>query len=485
MVSTSLLRTVKQTVKHALAQRVLREDELRRAKLPSIGGGLPPELWDARIDAHGELLFGDVPLNQLAAEFGTPLHVVDRRRLESNVRNFLAPFAELGSQVALATSYKTNPLPGVLSVLHEAGTWAEVISHFELWLALRLGVDPSRILFNGPGKDAEGIDLAVQHGIRLINADSREELDRIADSARRQGRVQDVGLRVVASVGWSGQFGLSMSRGDAWDAMRNLKREPWLQPRGLHLHLGTGLKDRDLYLQAIRETLEFGRRLASELDIVIDCYDFGGGFGVPTVRTRDDWDARLESLGHPARLALPDDCPKPAEYAAAILPLIREFFPAGNTVQPQFLFEPGRAITSDAQLLLLSVLGTKPAPDGVTQVIFDGGKNVALPLEWETHQIFATSRLNESETPLHDLFGPLCHPGDVLCRRRKFPRLRAGDVVAVMDAGAYFVPNQMNFSLPRPAAVLLEEGQPRVIRRRERFEDLVHLDDWPREARHA
>lgn len=477
MISTGLFRTVKQSVKQALVQRLLREERLRREHLAADYGGLPPELWGGRIDAHGELLLGGQRLSALAREFGTPLHVVDHGRLAANVRRFLEPFAPLAPHVALATSYKTNPLPGVLSALHAAGTWAEVISQFELWLALRLGVEPARIVFNGPGKDQDAINLAVLRGVGLINADSPEELQRIADAARRLQRVQDVGLRVVASVGWRGQFGLSMASGDAERTLRQFYADPALRIRGLHLHLGTGLKDLPQYLQAVREMLELGQRLTAA-GVHIDCYDLGGGFGVPTVRTRDAWDDRLESLGHPARLADPAECPMPADYAAALLPLLGEYT-ARQTHPVQFLFEPGRAITSDAQVLLLSVLGVKPGPDGAPQVILDAGKNVALPLEWETHQIFAVSRMNEPQAVPQDLYGPLCHPGDVVARRRALPELRAGDVLAVMDAGAYFIPNQMNFSHPRPAVVMVDAGRPRLIRRRERFEDVVRLDDLP------
>jgi diaminopimelate decarboxylase len=266
-----------------------------------------------------------------------------------------------------------------------------------------------------------------------------------------------------------------MENGDAWRALQQTASDRTLRPRGLHLHLGTGLKDVSGYLRAIREMLEFGRRARLELGLTIDHYDFGGGFGVPTVRTRDAWDSRREACGHSARLALPAECPSPGEYAGPIMELLHEFFPTGPL--PQVIFEPGRAVTSSAQLLLLRVIDVKPAPaGGVDQVICDGGKNVALPLEWESHQVFAVSRADEPDQPVQDLFGPLCHPGDVLCRGRRFPRLAAGDVLAVMDSGAYFIPNQMNFSHPRPAVAMLDDEGLRLIRRREEFEDLVRLD---------
>jgi diaminopimelate decarboxylase len=129
------------------------------------------------------------------------------------------------------------------------------------------------------------------------------------------------------------------------------------------------------------------------------------------------------------------------------------------------VFEPGRAVTSSAQTLLLWVLALKPAT-AFTRAILDGGKNIAIPTGYELHELLPASRMHATYDNMVQLYGPLCHPGDVLLRCKRFPGVAPGDVVALMDAGAYFVPNQMNFSHPRPAAVMVEPGRCDLIRER-------------------
>ena len=477
MPQPSITRRIRRAITSLLVRRVAREESARRAPLGAEFEGLPPALWGCDIDPAGRMTVQGVPLETLARDYGSPLHVVDRTRLVQNAEAFLAPFRAQYPRVSLASSYKTNPLPGVLEVLHSVGTYAEVISPFEFWLARRLGMPGERILYNGPGKTPESLREAVQAGVRLINVDGLHELPVISRAAQESGLRQRVGLRVVTSVGWSGQFGLSLADGSALGAFAEMQRHPELEPVGLHLHIGTGVKDVAAYATAVEEVLRFAGTLQRNLGVTIESFDFGGGFGVPTVRTRSAWDDRLNHHGHPARLAIPAECPTPDDYAAALIPLIRKH--CGDR-EPEILLEPGRAITSSAQVLLLKVLAVKEAGDGRRSVILDGGKNLTLPLEWETHQIFPASRMNEPEAATCDLYGPLCHPGDVLARHKRMPAPRAGDILAVMDAGAYFVPNQLNFSQPRPAIVLIEGRHVRCLRERERFEDIVRLDECVR-----
>jgi diaminopimelate decarboxylase len=184
----------------------------------------------------------------------------------------------------------------------------------------------------------------------------------------------------------------------------------------------------------------------------------------------------MVSLGYPARMPIPADCPGPADYAAPIARLIREFHPGSDETIPQLLFEPGRAITSSAQTLLLSVLTVKRPASGLPKLILDGGKNITMPLEWETHQLLAANKLNEVDVEAYDIFGPLCHPGDIVVRNKRLPQMRPGDVISIMDAGAYFIPNQMNFSFPRPSAIMLDGATIREVRSRESYADIIRLD---------
>ena len=471
-----MLQALKNTVKAAILRGIIAHDRRRRALLGMVDRDLHPSNWDAAVGPDGHLVMGGCDTLQLAQRFGTPLYVVDRARLRKNFATFAAGFRNHYPRVELGYSYKTNPLPGVLRTLHELGAWAEVISHFELWLALELDVAPERIAFNGPGKTRAGLELAVSRGVSIINIDSEDEIDAIARLASLSGRRQRVGVRVITSVGWSSQFGLSIASGAALRAFEHIRRLEQLDPAGLHIHLGTGIRDIWVYLQAVQELLEFAHALKRKLGIEVTTFDLGGGFGVPTVRKFSEWDTRLMANGHAPAVMDVSSAASIEDYGRAIAKLFSQYYPASGSIRPSLFLEPGRAITSSAQTLLLEVLAVKPAGESSFNVICNGGRNIAMPTGYEYHEMFAAANAEAGGEFRYDLFGPLCHPGDVLFTGKLLPRLKAGDVVAIMDAGAYFVPNQMNFSNPRPAAVMVEEGQVTLIRSRESFEDIVAHD---------
>ncbi len=435
-----------------------------------------PAAWDLTVSAAGELCWEGVNLVDLGSQFGTPLYVVSRARLERDYREFLGAFTALYPKVEIGCSYKTNPLPGVIKVMHEIGASAEVISHFELWLALRLGMPGERIIMNGPAKTDQALDLAVGNGVRLINVDNMDEIETIDRLAGKYGRKQDVGVRVVTSVGWSAQFGLRIGTGQALEAFRRMKAASNLVPCALHAHLGTGIHDANVYFTAVTEMLEFARRLREELGIEMRYLDFGGGFGVPTVRPISPTDRKLIENGFQVNPPREGQAPTTAQYAQGIIERFAKYYDVTSADSPQIVFEPGRAMTSRAQCLLLSVLALKRGDRLSEYAILDGGKNITMPLGYEYHEAFVANRMNEASQQRYSMFGPLCHPGDVLFKHRNFPTLAKGDMVAIMDAGAYFVPNQMNFSNPRPPAVMVSGSDVRVIRERETFEDMVVLD---------
>lgn len=469
-----------------IARRVLKRTILQaistwhQRRIRERGGdvdGLSIANWDMAINEQGHLLIQGCDVTSLVDEYASPLYVVDKQRLKKNYTSFLKGFLNHYPHVEIGYSYKTNPLPGVISALHEFGASAEVISHFELWLALRLGVVPEQIIFNGPGKTPQALELAVSQRVKIINIDGPAEIDVISGLAKKYAHTQPVGVRVVTSVGWSSQFGLSIADGAAYQAFQQLCKVSHVDPCGLHIHLGTGIRNIQTYLQAIREGLEFARLLKKNLGIEIRYFDFGGGFGVPTVREFSELDVRLRANGFPVRPMDTSSCPRIEDYARGIAGLMHEYYAAEDA--PQLIFEPGRAISSSAQSLLLQVLTTKPAAGGFTNVILNGGKNITMPLGYEYHEVFAANRMQEPRSENYNVFGPLCHPGDVLFKQKKLPRLMPGDILAIMDAGAYFVPNQMNFSNPRPAAVMLHQGRHELIRDRETFENVVGLDRLP------
>jgi len=438
---------------------------------------LAPELWQLADDAQRGLLLEGVALRDLVTQFGSPLHVVHAARLRDNARRFQAvpPGATGGCEVFY--SYKTNPIEGVLKLLHEQGIGAEVISPYELWLAKQLGVPPERTIYNGPAKSDDSIRDAIERRIQVINCNHREELPRVAQIARQLGVRARVALRVNTSVGWSGQFGTPIQGGQALDAYREALALPELSVVGVHAHRGGQIRNEPELLAFVSEVLAFAEELDGILPTPLELLNFGGSLGLPTSLHLDHRAQRRNELFHV-------DIPTPMvaqalsveRYLELVVGQVESQYRRMGKPRPRILLEPGRAMTGNTQLLLASVLTTKSA-GAVTCAVLDAGINLAESVKNEYHQLFAVTRHREARSRVHTLVGPICSPADTLYPALRLPPLRDGDCLAIMDAGAYFVPFSTSFSFPRPAIALLDGGIATLTRRRETFDDLRSYDN--------
>ena len=220
----------KQRVKAALGP-IVRNLLPRRA-------ALKPAHWGLTVMPQGHLAFEGVSLASLREEWGSPLHVVLAERLRRNVSEFLAINDTGRTRAEFYYSYKSNPIPGVLRFIHASGIGAEVISEYELWLALKLGVPPDRIVFNGPAKSVASVRDAVGRSIMLLNVNHREEIAVVASAARELCKRPRIGVRAAPSAGWSGQFGLPIGTGEAFAALKEVHESGVLELTALQCHVG-------------------------------------------------------------------------------------------------------------------------------------------------------------------------------------------------------------------------------------------------------
>jgi diaminopimelate decarboxylase len=436
---------------------------------------LPIELWGMHVDADDRLCYAGRDVLGLVAEHGqTPVHLLDVARLDANLA------ALSSSRAEVYYSFKTQPLPWIVKRLVSRGAGAEVISEYELHLALHIGVPPDKIIYNGPGKSDASIRLAVERGILLFNINHLEEIDRVVRVARELGRKVRVGVRVVTSSGWSSQFGCSIASGEAMAAYQRALAYPELEVVGLHSHRGHHLFGEPQVRSFVGEVLAFADALHAKLGFVPHVLDLGGSFGVPTVRVMSDVDRRLTQT-----LLTPVGGPdltkrlKPEEYVRVVASAVDDHFRARNWPAPRIAIEPGRALTGNTQALAARVMTLRESSDGFTYAVLDAGINIAGLLRQELHQIFRVSdfRVGASNTDtLYRLVGPICQPGDVIYPCVRLPALAEGDVLLIMDSGAYFEPDSTSFSFGRPATVAIEGGETQTIRRAESFDDMIHRD---------
>jgi diaminopimelate decarboxylase len=415
-------------------------------------------------------------LHELSTRWGSPLFVVHGKRLRANAAAFTQAPTGATSGCEVFYSYKTNPVPGVLRMLHTAGIGAEVTSDFELWLAIRLGVPGERIVYNGSCKSETTIREALRYGICVTNLNHAEEIPLVARIARELSVRARVGLRIATGTGWTGQFGTPVEGGAAIEAFRQAIAEPALEVVGVHAHQGKSIRtERDLsaHLGAI---LGFVESLHDALGYTPRILNLGGSLCTPTVVPLDTKDLRLNHcLGRDLPPPTPADALDIGSYVAQVIGIVTAHFKQHGRSCPRIFLEPGRAMTGNAQHLVTTVRSVKRSAER-THAILDTGINHAEAVRAEYHQLFPVKRFAHPVAGRYTVVGPICTPGDMLYGSVALPELASGDTLVIMDAGAYFVPFSTSFSFPRPAVVLLDDGCETLLRRAETFEDMIHGD---------
>lgn len=416
----------------------------------------------------GDLYCEDVPLARLAAEVGEPLYVYSLDEVERRYR----PYADAFPDALVCYAYKSNSSLALCAWLYSLGTGADVVSGGELRVAQVAGVPGQLTVFNGNGKSDAEIALAIQGDVLSINADAVEELERIAAVADRLGRRAPVSIRVnpgvdphthrhIATGVTSSQFGVAI--GEAEAAYAQLARLPSLEAVGIHCHIGSQITQLGPFVETVDLLADLARRLLRH-GYPLRLLDVGGGLGIDYQR----WQG-----GNPDAYRGPLS---PAHLAAALLPRVRD-------LGLRLLLEPGRSLVAPAGVLLSRVLHLKRGADA-TRVVLDAGMNALIrPSLYEAYH--AILPLRAAPTALTaDVVGPNCESSDVVGRDRALPSLAGGDLVAVMDSGAYGYALASNYnSRPRPAEVVVRGAQWWVTREAETWDSLLQGQHIPAEVR--
>ncbi|PWG63414.1 diaminopimelate decarboxylase [Sediminicurvatus halobius] len=397
----------------------------------------------------GRLYAEDVPLEDLAARFGTPLYVYSRAAIESAWQAYAAAFAEREHLICYAV--KANGNLAVLATLARLGSGFDIVSQGELERVLAAGGDPARTVFSGVGKGEAEMARALEVGILAFNVESEGELHRLDAVARRLGQRAPVSLRVNPDVDAEthpyistglreNKFGIDIARAEA--VYREAVTLPGIRVTGVDFHIGSQLTRIAPLAEALERTLGLVDRLAAA-GIPLAHIDVGGGLGI---RYRDE------------------DPPAPAALAEALAPAL-----AGR---PQrLLLEPGRALVGDAGVLLTRVEYLKH--DHRDFAIVDAGMNDLLrPALYDAWQAIEPVRERRGRSRCYDVVGPVCESADFLGRGRELA-IAPGDVLAVRSAGAYgFVMSSQYNARRRAAEVLVDGGRAELVRARESWEDL-------------
>jgi diaminopimelate decarboxylase len=402
-----------------------------------------------------------VPLSSLAEEFATPLYVYSAGAIRRRYREFDRAFR--GSPHTVCYSVKANSNLAILRLLGNLGAGFDVVSGGELERVVQADRRAARkVVFSGVGKTAPEMDAALKAGILLFNLESESELELLAERAQRRRVTARVALRVNPDVPAEThpyistglhrhKFGVPIH-----DAPRLYARAAdslFLEVAGVSVHIGSQITNLAPFTAAMERVADLVRGLRAD-GHTIRYVDAGGGLGIPYTQ-----------------LGLPEFAEFSARYAAALTTPLRG-------LKLHLLLEPGRSVVGPAGVLLTRVLYHKSNNSKKFLVVDAAMNDLVRPALYDAyHEIVPVLRRPAGGHELFDVVGPICETGDFFARGREMPPVNDGDLLAILDAGAYGMVLASNYNTrPRPAEVLVDGGKARLIRRREKISDLLRLE---------
>ncbi|GIJ34344.1 diaminopimelate decarboxylase [Micromonospora sediminimaris] len=438
-------------------------------RTPDDVNALVPQLWPRNVTrgADGALTVAGLGVRDIAAEFGTPVYVLDEDDLRSRCRDFQAAFPDEDIYYA----GKAFLCRAVVRMIAEEGMFLDVCSGGELAVALAGGMPPERIGFHGNNKSVAELTRALDVGVGRIIVDSFHEIDRLTALARERGVRPRVLIRVtvgveahthefIATAHEDQKFGFSLAGGAALSAALRVLDEGVLELRGLHSHIGSQIFDTSGFEVSARRVLALQAQIRDARGVELPELDLGGGFGIAYTSQ--------------------DDPAAPHDLAKRLRKIVDSECAAERLATPHLSIEPGRAIVGPAVFTLYEV-GTVKDVDGIrTYVSVDGGMsdNIRTALYDASYSATLASRGSVAGPMLARVVGKHCESGDIVVKDEFLPAdVQPGDLVAVPGTGAYCRSMASNYNhVPRPGVVAVRNGRARLIVRPETEEDLLALD---------
>ena len=403
----------------------------------------------------GELAVGGIRASALASEFGTPLVVYDKATLLGAARAYLS--AAPGAWVVYGV--KAFPNAWVLRLLAGEGLGADVSTLGELELALYAGLQGDQLVVHGNNKSDEELDAAARAGAAFVVVDSLDEVERAAAAGIQRTLVRVTpGVEAdthpaIRTAHEGSKFGLPPEQ--AIEALSRA-RAAGLEAAGLHVHIGSQLLGTEAALETVEWVGGFAERCRDELDWTPEVIDLGGGLGIRYVER--------------------EQAPSIESFVGEVTGRLEQVWRERGLPKPQLILEPGRSLVGRAGLTLYEVGTVKQVSDELTYVAVDGGMsdNPRPQLYGAAYSGLLANRAEEPPSGTFVVCGKHCESGDVMIHDLPLPEPRRGDLLAVPGTGAYTLAMASNYnSVPRPAAVLVAEGEARIIRRRESIDDLL------------
>ncbi len=425
------------------------------------------------VNGAGHLMIGGCDAVELAHRYGTPLYVLNEHIVRQRAQDYREAFAQFvpGSQVIYAG--KALLTTALCQIMAQEHLGLDVVSGGELYTALAAGFPTERIYFHGNNKSPQELSMALDHHVGRIVVDNIYELEILQDLAAAQGITADILMRITPGVEphthsyiqtgqFDSKFGFPINSEGTLDAIAVASRMPNLHLRGLHCHIGSQILELDSFTKTARIMMTLLAKLRDTLGLNLDELDLGGGLGITC--------------------CVDDQPPSLTEYAQALGWAIADCCSQFRLPFPRISVEPGRSIVGEAGVTLYTIGSIKDIPGVRRYVAIDGGMadNPRVAIYQAKYTACLVNKAQTEPMELVTIAGKCCESGDVLIRDIMLPAVEVGDILAVFSTGAYNYSMASNYNrLPRPAMVIVWQGESDIIVERETYADLVRMDRIP------
>ena len=423
------------------------------------------------VNEKGNLTLGGVDTVELAKAYGTPLYVMDENDIRNSCRQFQNAFEKYyGGNAKVYFASKAFSCKEMYRIVDSESLCADVVSGGELYTALSAGFPAEKIGFHGNNKTPDELSFALDSNVGRIIVDNIFELHTLDALAKEKGKVQKILLRIKPGIDChthdyikTGQidckFGFALENGEAFEAIGEAIKMENVELVGIHCHIGSQIFETQPFVDAADIMVALAKNTKESFGKTLTEINFGGGYGVKYLET---------------------DKPVPKDESIRLLcEAVKEACIKHDFPLPALSIEPGRSIVGDANLTLYKVGVVKTIKDVRTYVSVDGGMsdNPRYALYGAEYEAIVANKADKPRDFTATIAGKCCESGDLIQEHTKIQTPEVGDTLAVLTTGAYNYSMASNYNrIPRPAAVMIKDGTPRLIIERETYEDLIRKD---------
>ncbi|WP_461243424.1 diaminopimelate decarboxylase [Secundilactobacillus muriivasis] len=428
------------------------------------------QLTNQQINEAGHLTIGGVDATKLAAQYQTPLAVYDVSKIRDQIRRFKSVFEDNGVDYAVSYASKAFATIAMYQVIDQEDAHIDVVSGGELYTAIQAGFPMAHVSFHGNNKSQAELEMAVSNHVGVIVLDNFHEIELLNAVLEAHDTSAAVMMRITPGVSAhtheyisTGQedskFGFDLNSGQAAKALQQVLANPRMNMLGIHAHIGSQIFELNGFQMAADKLVEIAADWHAQFGYQPEVINVGGGFGIQY--TKDD---------HPLA---------PEAFVDAIVKTIKQSASDRGLDMPAVWIEPGRSIAGPAGYSLYTVGSRKDVPGLQSYLTVDGGMgdNIRPALYQAEYEAVLANDPAAKPTETVHLAGKYCESGDILIDNAKLPATKPGDVVAILDTGAYGYSMASNYNRnPRPAVVFVENGESALVVERESYADLTRLD---------